>query len=296
MTKIAFVGLGNMGSAMAARLLASGYDLTVWNRTRAKADALVAGGAKLADSPAAAASGTDVVITMLTDPAALEQVVFGSDGLAGSLGSGQVLLDMSTVGPDEIRAVADRLPTGVVLVDAPVRGSILEASSGRLVIFVGADSATFALVEPILKALGSPTRMGGLGSGAAMKLVVNSTLAAAMTAAGEALALGAAFGLDRGLVLDVVEQSPVGAVLRGKRDAIETGTYTPSFKLGLARKDLRLVTEAPAAAQLDLKLAPAALAWLDQAAAAGVADLDYSAVVASITGGAVSEGLGQAPT
>ncbi|MEA3076138.1 MAG: 3-hydroxyisobutyrate dehydrogenase [Actinomycetota bacterium] len=282
MTKIAFIGLGNMGSSMASRLLSCGYDLTVWNRTPAKAEPLVARGARLAASPAAAVvGGVDLVVTMLTDPAALEAVLFGVDGLAGSLSPGQVLLDMSTVGPDEIRSVAGRLPAGVVLVDAPVRGSIPEAGSGRLVIFAGADPATFAPVEPVLRSLGTPTLVGGLGTGAAMKLVVNSTLAAAMTAAGEALALGDTLGLDRAAVLDVVSASPVGAVIAPKRDAIAAGRYPPSFKLSLARKDLALVTEATG---LSLKVAPAALAWLDQAAAAGLGDLDFSAVIASITG------------
>jgi 3-hydroxyisobutyrate dehydrogenase-like beta-hydroxyacid dehydrogenase len=220
---------------------------------------------------------------MLTDAAALEQVLFGPGGVAEAIGPGQVLLEMSTVGRDEIRSVAERLPSHVVLIDAPVRGSIPEATEGRLVIFVGADRTTFERVEPILRTLGTPSRVGGLGSGAAMKLVVNSTLAAAMTAAGEAVALGDVLGLDRGTVLDVVANSPVGGVIKAKRKAIESGIYPPSFKLSLARKDLQLVSEAAAEAALDLKVAPAALAWLDQAADAGLGDLDFSSVIKTIT-------------
>jgi 3-hydroxyisobutyrate dehydrogenase-like beta-hydroxyacid dehydrogenase len=121
-----------------------------------------------------------------------------------------------------------------------------------------------------------------------MKLVVNSTLAAAMTAAGEALALGDALGLDRGAVLDVVAGSPVGGVIRGKRTAIETGIYPRSFKLSLARKDLGLVTDAAAKAGLDLKVAPAARAWLDEAFNAGLGELDYSSVIATILSGGVA--------
>lgn len=282
-TKIAFIGLGHMGSAMAARLLDAGYDLTVWNRTAAKAGPLLERGARQADSPADAATGSDIVITMLTDTAALEQVLFGPGGVAEAIGPGHVLLEMSTVGRDEIRSVAERLPSHVVLVDAPVRGSIPEATEGRLVVFVGADRTTFERVEPILRTLGTPSRVGGLGSGAAMKLVVNSTLAAAMTAAGEAVALGDVLGLDRGTVLDVVANSPVGGVIKAKRKAIENGIYPPSFKLSLARKDLQLVSEAAAEAALDLKVAPAALAWLDQAADAGLGDLDFSSVFKTIT-------------
>jgi 3-hydroxyisobutyrate dehydrogenase-like beta-hydroxyacid dehydrogenase len=288
MTKIAFLGLGHMGAAMATRLVNAGYDLTVWNRTPAKAAPIVARGARQAGSPSAAAAGADVVVTMLADPAALEQVVFGGHGLSEGLVAGQTWLEMSTVGRDEITSVAERLPRGVVLVDAPVRGSITEATEGRLVIFVGADPAVFERVEPILRRLGAATRVGGLGSGAAMKLVVNSTLAAAMTAAGEALALGDALGLDRGAVLDVVAGSPVGGVIRGKRAAIETGIYPRSFKLSLARKDLGLVTDAAAKAGLDLKVAPAARAWLDEAFNAGLGELDYSSVIATILSGGVA--------
>jgi 3-hydroxyisobutyrate dehydrogenase-like beta-hydroxyacid dehydrogenase len=284
MTKIAFLGLGNMGSAMAARLLDAGLDVTVWNRTAAKADPLVKRGAHLADAPAAATAGAEVVITMLTDPAALDEVVFGPGGVAEALVPGQVLVDMSTVGQDEIRSVAGRMTSGVAVVDAPVRGSIPEASAGQLLIYVGADPVLFDRVEPVLRLLGNPTRVGGLGSGAAMKLVVNLTLAAAMTAAGEAIALGNLFGLDRGTVLDVLANSPVGSVIQPKREAIESGTYPPSFKLSLARKDLRLLTDAAARTELRLKVAPAALAWLDATSAAGLGNRDYSSVIATIAG------------
>ena len=283
MKKIAFIGLGKMGSLMATRLLNAGYDLTVWNRTSAKSDALVERGARAADTPEAAVAGTDVIITMLRDPAALERVVFGPGGIGEALGPGQLLLDMSTVGPDEIRSANERLPKEAVLVDAPVRGSLPEAKDGRLVIFVGADPATFEQVKPILSHLGTPTRVGGLGSGAAMKVVVNSTLGAAMAAAGEAIALGQVFGLDRRTVLDVVANSPVGGVIRSKREDIEAGRYPANFKLNLALKDLQLVNEAAAKAGLALKVASASREWLEQAADAGLGDLDYSSVIATIT-------------
>ena len=129
MAKIGFLGLGEMGRPMASRLLRAGHDLVVWNRSAERTMPLAEEGATLAPSPAKAAIGADFVITMLATPEALEQVLFGTAGLAPALSPGQVLIDMSTVGPDEVRSVAARLPKGVSLVDAPVRGSVPQATS-----------------------------------------------------------------------------------------------------------------------------------------------------------------------
>ena len=150
---------------------------------------------------------------------------------------------MSTVGPEAIRSVARRLPTEVTLVDAPVRGSVPEATAGRLAIYVGATEAGFEYVQPLLAPLGTPHHVGGPGAGAATKVVVNLTLGAAIAALGEALALGDTLGLDRASLLDILAESPIGPTVRSKRTNIESGSYPPSFKLRLALKDLRLVTE-----------------------------------------------------
>src|SRR5207237_2441450 len=130
MAKIGFLGLGEMGTPMARRLLQAGHEVVVWNRTAERTAVLAKEGASVAATPAKAAAGRDIIITMLATPAALEQVLFGTDGLAPALSPGQVLVDMSTVGPDEVRAAAARLPKGVALVDAPVRGSVPQATSG----------------------------------------------------------------------------------------------------------------------------------------------------------------------
>ncbi len=285
MAKIAFLGLGQMGAPMATRLFDAGHDLTVWNRTKAKMDPLVERGAAPASSPSEAAAGVDVAISMVTDPDALEQILFGSDGLARAFGAGQTLIEMSTIGPDAIRSVAERMPDGVAVIDAPVRGSVGEATQGSLLILVGATQEQFRAVEPILRTLGRPDLVGGQGAGAAMKLVVNSTLGAAIVGVGEAIAVGDALGLDRSTVLDVLGESPLGAVASGKRESIASGSYPPRFKLSLALKDLALVTQAAARAGTELKVAPASREWLQRAADAGLGDLDYSAVVSAITGG-----------
>ncbi|MDT4939491.1 MAG: 3-hydroxyisobutyrate dehydrogenase [Pseudonocardiales bacterium] len=282
--KIAFLGLGYMGTPMATRLVNGGNEVTVWNRSVERTQPLVHAGASVAESPADAAAGADVVITMLATPDALEQVLFGADGLASALSSGQTWVDMSTVGPDAFRSAAARLPTGVAAVDAPVRGSVPEASEGRLHIYVGAEGEDYERVRPILEILGDVHQVGGPGAGAAMKLVVNTTLTAAIVAAGEALALGQALGLDERVVLDVLADSPIGPTVRAKRANIEAGRYPPAFKLSLADKDMHLAVDAAQHAGIALKAADTVRGWLDEAAGNGAADLDFSAVVATILG------------
>jgi 3-hydroxyisobutyrate dehydrogenase-like beta-hydroxyacid dehydrogenase len=284
MAKIGFLGLGEMGTPMASRLLRAGHDLTVWNRSVERTVPLAKEGAAIASSPAKAAAGRDFVITMLATPEALEQVLFGTGGLAPALSPGQVLIDMSTVGQDEVRSVAARLPKGASLVDAPVRGSVPQAMSGRLDIFVGATDENYERVRPILESLGSVRHTGGPGSGAAMKLVANLALGAAMVTLGEALSLGESLELKRETMLDVLADSPIGPIVKAKRANVESGDFSPSFKLRHAAKDLRLVTEAAAARGRELEQARANRAWLDEAAERGAADLDFSAVVATIRG------------
>ena len=282
MARIGFLGLGEMGTPMASRLLHAGHDVIVWNRTAERAAALAQQGAAVASSPAKAAAGANVVITMLATPEALEQVLFGTAGLAPALSTGLVLIDMSTVGPDAIRSVAARMPTGVSLVDAPVRGSLPQATSGRLDIFVGGTDENYERVRPILESLGSVRHVGGQGSGAAMKLVANLTLGAAIVALGEALSLGESLALERNVLLDALADSPIGPIVAAKRGNIESDQFGPGFKLQLAAKDMKLVMEAAVARGRDLKQARANRAWLDEAAEHGAADLDFSAVVLTI--------------
>jgi 3-hydroxyisobutyrate dehydrogenase len=257
----------------------------VWNRTSERATPLAERGAAVAASPAEAATGADVAITMLASPEALKEVLFGPHGLGPALAPGQMLIEMSTVGPDAVRSAATRLPPGVSIVDAPVRGSTREASEGELIILVGGAEDDLANVRPILEVLGRVRHVGGPGSGAAMKLVANATLGASITAFGEALALGDALGLDRSALLDVLADTPIGSTATGKRSNVESGRYPPRFKLTLAAKDMRLIMEASTSAGRDLKVATAVASWFDQAVGDGIGDLDYAAVVATIAGG-----------
>jgi 3-hydroxyisobutyrate dehydrogenase-like beta-hydroxyacid dehydrogenase len=282
MAKLAFIGLGLMGTPMATRLLAAGHELTVWNRTEEKTEPLAKHGAAVASTPMEAVAGVDAAITMVTNAEALEQVVFGEHGVAGALTPGQLLIDMSTVGPDAVRSVAARLPQGVAMVDAPVRGSVPQATTGRLAIYVGADDADFEHVQLILAPLGTLHHVGGPGAGAATKVVVNSTLGAAIAAFGEALALGNDFGLERSVVLDVLSGSPIASTVEAKRGNVDSGNYPANFKLSLALKDLDLVVQLADQFGRRLGLAAASRDWLERAAEAGAGDLDYSAVIPTI--------------
>lgn len=282
MTKIAFLGLGSMGAPMAMRLAGAGHDLTVWNRSAGKAAPLRDRGARVAASPADAARDADAVFTMLADPAALDAVLFGPQGAAPVLRAGSAWIDCSTTGPDAFLELAGRLPAGVTAIDAPVLGSVPQATDGSLQIFIGASADVLARWSSVLSALGRPIPAGPTGAGAALKLVANSTLGALMTALGEALALADAFHLDTKTVLDVLENSPLGVTTRAKRGLVESGEYPARFRLALAAKDMRLVNAAAAARHVDLQVAPAAHAWLEAATRAQLGELDYSAVTAHI--------------
>ena len=284
MAKLAFCGTGQMGAPMAARLIGAGHDVAVWNRTPGKTERLVELGARAAATPAAAAAGAEAAFTMLANPPALQEVVFGPDGLDAGLAEGSTLIEMSTVGPDAVRDVAARLGGRVHVVDAPVLGSIAAAEAGALKVFVGSTSEEFVRWAPVLRAIGTPSHLGPQAAGASMKLVANSTLGALMTALGEALALARSLGLDEDGVLDVLADSAIGVTARSKRSRIASGTYPPNFKLGLAIKDMDLVIETAARRGLELRVAPAARSWFDEAAGEGLSDMDYSAVIARITG------------
>ncbi|GAA2144807.1 NAD(P)-dependent oxidoreductase [Actinomadura napierensis] len=241
MTRIAFLGLGRMGAPMAGRLIAVGHDVAVWTRTAARVPAEF--GAALAASPAGAAAGRDLVITMLTDADAVEDVLFGPGGAAAALEPGAVVADASTIGPDAARRVRARLPDGVGYVDAPVVGSVPQAEAGELEILAGGAGDELARCAGALEALGRVRHVGPPGSGAALKLVANATLVANFAVLGEALALADGLGLDRGLVLDVLSRTSAQA--RRLRDAVPGAP--PRFTVALAAKDLGLALDVPGA-------------------------------------------------
>ncbi|MPZ24371.1 MAG: NAD-binding protein [Dehalococcoidia bacterium] len=277
--KLGFCGLGQMGSPMAERLVDAGHELKVWNRTRSKAAPLVEKGGIQVDLPAEAASDVDAVLTMLADPEALESVLFGEGGVAHS-SAPTTLVEMSTMGPRAIKDAAARLPQGFDVIDAPVYGTVPEANNGTLKIYVGASPDDYARWAPLLSVLGDAKHLGPPGAGAAMKLVLNSTLKVIAAELGEAMALGDAYGLDETIMMDVLDETSIGRTLARVRPSIESGHYPTTFKLYLAEKDLRLVREAGEEVGLDMRLAEAGRSRLEQATKDGYGDLHYYAIVA----------------
>jgi 3-hydroxyisobutyrate dehydrogenase/2-hydroxy-3-oxopropionate reductase len=269
---------------MALRLLDAGHEVTVWNRTAARTEPLVQRGARAAATPAEAVEGAAGLVTMLADPEAVADVLFGPNGAAGALGPGATLIEMSTIGPIAVRETAGRLPERAGMLDAPVLGSVPQARDGILRVFVGGPEEDVERWVPVLQAMGTPRWMGPLGSGAAAKLVVNSALMVLMTGLAEALALSDRLGVDASKMLDVLADSPIGVPARGKRPFFESGHYPPNFKVALARKDAALIVDTADAMGLDLPLARAARGWMAEADEAGFGDLDYSAVVAQARG------------
>jgi 3-hydroxyisobutyrate dehydrogenase/2-hydroxy-3-oxopropionate reductase len=269
--RVAVIGLGGMGSRIARRLLASGHELTVWNRTREKAEAL---GVPVAASPAEAAAEAEVVITMVADPPALAAVTEGPDGIAAAADENTAVIEMSTVGPAAIERLRSALRAD--LLDAPVLGSLSEVESGTLSIFVGGDEAVFERQRELLEALGKPIYVGPSGSGAAAKLVANSTLITMIGAVGEALALADALGLSREKAFEILGTTALAAQAERRRPALEAHEYPPRFPLRLAQKDADLIHELG----LDLRLTEAGRSWL---AEAGDGEQDYSAVLERIT-------------
>jgi 3-hydroxyisobutyrate dehydrogenase-like beta-hydroxyacid dehydrogenase len=281
-SRVAVIGLGEMGSRIARRLLVAGNELVVWNRTPEKASELVAAGAPLAASPAEAARDADVVITMVTNPDALRAVTEGNDGIASQIGESSTLIEMSTVGPEAVAHLASVIPNGVGLLDAPLLGSRSEAEAGSLHVFVGGPKELFGRWQPLLSQLGSPIHVGPLGSGAAAKLVANSTLFATIGGLGEAIALADALGLSRDAAFEVLARSPLGEQAQRRRQAFESDEYPPRFPLSLAHKDAELVSAAAAESGSDLRLSEAARSWLADADAGSWGERDYSSLLAWI--------------
>lgn len=246
MTAVALVGTGRMGSAMARCLARAGLPLVVHNRTRDRAEALAAElGARVAATPAEAASGAYVVLTMLADDAAVRSVYDGAEGLLAGAARGTVLADLSTVTPDTLRAFdAAARSAGVGLLDAPVSGSVTTAEAGQLTLMVGGAAEDLERARPALEPLAKAiVHVGPLGSGAAMKLAVNTVIFGLNEALAEGLVLAEAAGIDRSVAYGVIAESAVGAPYVGyKRAAFLEPDATPTaFALDLAEKDLRLI-------------------------------------------------------
>ena len=288
MTTVGLVGTGRMGSAMARSLARAGHDLVVYNRTQARAEALVAelAEARVAASPAEVAGAAGVTLTILADDAAVESVYGGSDGLLAGARDGAVLVDLSTVSPGTLRALEPAArDRGVGLLDAPVSGSVSTAEAGELTLMVGGEAADLARARPVLESVARTIfHVGGLGSGSAMKLAVNTVIFGLNGALAEGLVLAEAAGVDRTLAYDVVAAGAAGAPYVGyKRAAFLDPEATPTaFALELADKDLRLITGLADALGVPMPQARTNLEVIRAAEADGDPAADFSTVAAHL--------------
>lgn len=282
MTKpvIGFIGLGLMGRPMALNLLKAEFPVVIWNRTKSKTEELAKAGAKVASSAREAAAQADVLITIVSDPAALESVLWG-EGALEALRRGSVLVDSSTVSAALAKRIsAEAAARGVEFLDAPVTGGTWGAEKGELVLMVGGEAATLKRVEPVLAALGKKWfHLGPNGAGQTVKVAMNLILALQVQALAEALALVIGAGVPGENLVAVLQASMArAAVLDVKAPMILKRDYTPSFPLRLMHKDLGLALDL--ANQIGVPLPACAAARETYSAVKGESkeDLDYAAV------------------
>ncbi len=279
---VALLGLGLMGRPMAANLAKAGFSVTIWNRTRARADELAAvnKGLRVA-ATAQEAAHADVVITIVSDPPALEEVLWGAQGVLEGLRPGALLIDSSTVAPALARKIAATCKEkGAQFLDAPVTGGTWGAEKGELVFMIGGEAAAFERAQPVLQAMGKRFfHLGPNGAGQAVKLAMNSILALEVQAFAEAVSLVRGAGIEGEKLFEVLQSSMARTpVLDVKGPLILKGDYAPSFPLRLMHKDLGLALEL--ANQIGVPLPATAAARETYNAVKGSAkeDLDYAAV------------------
>jgi 3-hydroxyisobutyrate dehydrogenase len=289
MSSIAFLGLGTMGRGMASRLLAKGFDVAVWNRTSERAKALVSEGARVAASPADAAAGADIVISMVADDAASRTVWLDADGALARAKRGAVMIESSTLSPGWIAELGARVAErGCELIDAPVTGSKTHAAAGDLLFLVGGTDAALTAVRPVLAVMGSRgvLHLGPLGSGARLKLINNFVCGVQAAALAEAVALMERVGLDTEKAFPVLgDGAPGSPLVKGVGPRMLQHDYAVNFHLALMHKDLSYAMAEGERAGVPLHTAAAARDRFADAIAAGAGAQDFSAVVEPLRAG-----------
>lgn len=279
---IGIVGIGRMGAAMATRLLGLGHQVTVWNRSPAKAQALASSGATVAATPRALAEGCDVILSILADAPAVEAAYFGPEGVGSGSLAGKLVIEMSTLRPETQQSLAGRLKAlGAAVVECPVGGTVGPARDGKLLGFAGGSAEDFARAKPVLEQLCRRVEhVGAAGAGAAMKLAINLPLLVYWQALGEALAIIRPLGLDPTRVMDILADTSGGPNVLKVRGAtiakvMAGGDPGPvTFDVDLIRKDLRTMIEEAAALGATLPVTQRALEVFDEASREGMGGED----------------------
>jgi 3-hydroxyisobutyrate dehydrogenase len=285
--RIALLGLGTMGRGMAVNLLKAGFPLTVWNRTRAKAEALTAAGALVAETPARAAENATVVLAMLADDPASRAAWLGTDGALAAMQPGSVVVECSTLSPEWISELNDAArERGLNLVEAPVTGSRVQAEAGQLNLLVGAENEVLAAVTPVLRSVSKEIlHLGPVGSGAQLKLINNFLCAVQVTSFAEALAWIERTGLNRDAALEFLKKgAPGSGILAAMAERMTRRTYEVNFLLRLMAKDVRYASAAAASRGVTLSMAEPAQALFESAEEHGDGEKDMSAVVEIVRG------------
>lgn len=283
--RIGFIGLGNMGVPMALNLHKAGHDVTVYNRTYEKALPLTEHGLTVAKELADAVREKDAVITMLADDQAVEQMIMGDGGILEYVEAPTKLIDMSTISPDTSRMLAETAAEfGITMLDAPVSGSVNAAESATLVLLVGGAKEAFEELQDVFQAMGKASfYFGENGSGENAKLVINLLLGMTMQGISESLVLAEKLGLERGMVIEMMQQTAVATPLLGfKRELLMKEEFPAAFALKHMRKDFGLVLEQAHKSGSVLPAAAAAHQTYTAAANHGMRDMDMSAVFAEL--------------
>jgi 3-hydroxyisobutyrate dehydrogenase-like beta-hydroxyacid dehydrogenase len=277
---LGFIGLGNMGGNMAARLLAAGYAAHGESRSREEAVHLIEAGLAWCDTPREVAEAADVVFTSLPNDQVIEQVASGPDGVLAGLAKGKTWVEVSTISPEKSRDVAARVDgLGAKMLDAPVSGSVPQVKSGTLTIMVGGDEDAYRHVEPILRELGTPNYIGDNGQGLAVKLAINISLAVQMIAFAEGLLLAERSGVDRQRALDVMAESAIGSpMLRARASIVLDPPDEAWFSLGFMHKDIELALAAARGLKIPLPTAERADEIIERADALGYEHRDLAQV------------------
>ena len=276
--RVAFLGLGIMGHAMATNLAKAGHEVTVWNRTPGK----LVEGAGVAPTPAAAGQGAEVVWLCVSDTAAVETVLFGPDGVERSLAEAMIIADSSTIAPTATLQFAERVAAkGVAYVDAPMTGSKIGARDGSLVFIVGGDEAHIERLKPLFAAMGKKIfHMGGTSKGQATKLAMNLQIALIFEGFAEALTLATKLGVDSEKLVSLIEATMVrSGVVEYKAPFVLHRDFTPNFPLRLMHKDIRLTLEAAKEARVKLPALETVEEIYEMATEDGHSDLDYAATL-----------------
>jgi 3-hydroxyisobutyrate dehydrogenase-like beta-hydroxyacid dehydrogenase len=276
--RVAFLGLGIMGHAMATNLVKAGHQVATWNRTPGKS----VDGARAADSPADAAQGAEVVWLCVSDTAAVESVLFGEKGVEQALTEGMTISDSSTISPSATREFAERVAgKGAQYVDSPMTGSKTGAQAGTLLFIVGGDEEVIEKLKPLYAAMGKKIfRMGETGKGQSAKIVMNLQIALIYEGFAEALALAAKLGVDAENLMHLINASMVkSGVVEYKAPFVLRRDFSPNFPLRLMRKDIRLALDAAKEARVKLPGLETVEEVYDVAVEEGHADLDYAATL-----------------